>query len=182
MDPKKITIQKTLERTQIAAFLRLLATEIEGGSSEGLQDFGVDLHNFNKIKVGLVKRAGGQLELKLKIKDGAALKGAEEAATELEDASSNSYKLLKNKMSQTFKTIGRAVSEKRLPPAETVESFLREVEQMVSFPGFGDEYYDEFINLCRELERRYAEGKIEAVVELHGRILSQTKQCHRRYK
>lgn len=182
MDPKKITIQKTLERNQIADFLRLLASEIEGNSGEGLQDFGVDLHNFNKIKVGLVKRAGGQLELKLKIKDGVAFEPVTIAGNEFEAVSDSSYKLLKNQMSQSYKAIGCALKDKRLPPSETVDLFLKEAEQMISFPGFGDEYYGEFIGGCREFKDQCMKGNVEAVAELYGRITSLTKQCHRRYK
>ena len=181
MKPKRIKIQKTLETSQIADFLRLLASEIEGSGAGGLQDFGVDLHNFNKLKVDLVKREGGQLHLKLKIKDDAPLVKAKKPETEFEDIS-NTYRPLKKQLAKNFKAIGRTIEGKVLPPAELIETFIKEAEQVVSFTGFGDEYYDEFIKECHALNDEYLKKNIEGIKGHYSQIVSLTRECHRRYK
>jgi len=49
MGDKKIAIEKTLNANQIAAFLRLLADELEGETSGEPNEFGSQLHDFNKL-------------------------------------------------------------------------------------------------------------------------------------
>jgi|GEM_PF-5678839 len=182
MRRKKIKIEKTLEPDQIAAFLRRLAAEIDGSGGEGFNDYGVDLHNFNKLKVGLVKKEGGQFHLELKIKDKKTSDAEYEPEVEAEDFGESSYKSFKKKLAKNFKSIGRAIEEQLLPPAELIETFMNEAEQLVSYPGFGDEYYDSFMKECRSFKDQYLQKNMEGLAGQYGRILSIMKDCHRRYK
>lgn len=182
-EKKQIKIQKTLERSQIAAFLRMLATEIEDGSvaSDG-NEFGVDLHNFNKLKVRLVRQAGGQLHLKLNIKDGDSENDHSTVLEEFEDIADTRYKPLKKQMAATFKELARTLERNTVPSAQSVEMFLAQAEKMVSHPGFGDEHYDLFLKECRDFKRLCLAHDVAGASAQHVKITSLTKECHRRYK
>lgn len=180
---KQIKIEKTLESKQIAAFLRLLASEIEGTHDEELKNYGVDLHNFNKIKVGLVQHEGGQLHLTLKIKDrGNSTKTKGSLKEPFEDVAALKYRPLKKKLSATFKRVKKHIAADELPPPATIAAFLHEAREMVSFPGFGDDYYHEFSKACTALETAFQENDFATFKELTQKISSLKNTCHSRYK
>lgn len=71
------------------------------------------------------------------------------------------YKKLKKRMKKSFKELKKAAEEGALPAEETVNEFLQDSEQMVSFEGYGDEMYDEYIRHCEQFREAFGKGEIE---------------------
>ena len=182
MAEKKVEIQKTLEPRQVAAFLRLLADEIEGGRDDGLRGLGVSLHNFNRIKVGLVRQQGGHLTLKLKIRDSAPTEGAMPPAPVFEDLAETKYRPLKKQFRSTFAVIREAAQAGRVPSASDLESFLEEARLVVSYPGFGDEHYAPFVEACEAVREAGRSGDVQVFVNCVNRVVELKRACHQRYK
>jgi XXXCH domain-containing protein len=183
MSDKKVKIEKTLASDQIAAFLRLMADEIEGKGGESLREIGLDLHSFNKIKLGLIKSEGGQLTLTLKVKsDGRQSVDVSEKLKEFEDLAEMKYRPLKKIFNDTFRAMARAVTSQSLPAQSLVTDFLAQARAMVAYPGFGDDYYDQFSRTCEQLSTAFLAKDVTGFAEIFSRIAAQKKECHGRYK
>lgn len=183
MAHKKIKIEKTLESEEIAAFLRLMASEIEGKGAVAMKDLGVDLHSFNKIKLGLIKKEGGNLTLTLKVKKdrpkNVAAGGKQKA---FEDLAELKYRPLKKVLKATFAKMHKSIRAEALPTAFAVEDFMAQARAMVSYPGFGDDYYESFIASCNEFEKAFRKNDLAAVKEIFVKISELKTDCHKRYK
>ena len=187
MSKKEIKIEKELTSDQIADFLRLLADEVEGRTVMEKTDLDIDLHNFNKMKIGIVKSHGGGLSLKLKIKDKKSMKAPPRQPQKrrhppFEDVADLKYRPLKKQLNRTFKAIGDSLRKKELPPDPTMTTFMDEAKLMISYPGFGDDHYDRFHAACRDLQQAFKDGDRSRMAELHAHLNELKKQCHNRYK
>ena len=142
MKSKKISLEHTLSPEQTAAFLRAVADAIETGKNEKLSEYGFDLHDLKKMEVGL-KKHGIQMDMRLKIKyeeseksPGDTPKRKKKESPEETRSYSPSYKSLKKKMKKTFSALGASLKEDDIPDQKDVESFLKDSEKMVDFPGY----------------------------------------------
>ena len=92
------------------------------------------------------------------------------------------YIALKKRMREDFRSIRRSVKRDKLPSADAVTSFLDDSAKMVSFPGKGDEHYEEYMKLVSEFRKAW-EGKDIALLQKRVAELRQIKEaCHERYK
>ncbi len=180
MGDKKIVIDKTLDVNQIAAFLRLLADELEGKASAEPNEFGSQLHDFNKLKISLIKQEGGQLSLRLKVKDN---KQAVNAATmEFTDIAEQDYRPFKQRHKATFVELSSCAKQGELPGPDLLMRFMTESQQLIAFPGFGDTYYNDYKQACLALEQAVNAGSVPDFQEKLAVINAQKKACHRRFK
>ncbi|MBU0483712.1 MAG: GAK system XXXCH domain-containing protein [Proteobacteria bacterium] len=182
MDSKKIKIEKTLHREQIASFLRMMAAAIEGQGGDDLEDYGVDLHSFNKLKLGLVRQQGGQLTLTIKVKTSEITGMNKGNEMDFEDVAETKYRPLKKIIKASFNQIKTSVAENKLPAAAVLDEFLAQVKTMTSYQGFGDEYYGVFNEACRELKEAFRNKDLASFIDLCARVDNLHKECHARYK
>ena len=176
-----------LDEAALARFFREMADRLEGAAPDGPGTFGADPGDFFKLKLSLKREPGGYaVKMKAKPYDAAkaaAMPPAAGAETPTgTDAPKIKYKTLKKRMKGQFKAISESLAAGTPPPAAVAEAFLADSRRMIAYPGYGDEYYDEYDSFCvafREaLEREDPEGCRTAVREL-DRL---KKECHDRYK
>lgn len=180
MGGKKIAIDKTSDVKQIAAFLRLLADELEGKTNSEPNEFGNQLHDFNRLKISLIKQEGGQLSLRLKVKGG---KQADTGSTtEFTDIAEQEYRPFKQRYKVTFMELSACANQGALPSPEALARFMAESQQLISFQGFGDPHYNEYQQACLSLEQAVHDGSLPAFQEKLATINTLKKACHRRYK
>lgn len=177
MEGKKITLEKTLDTQQVAAFLRLLADELEGINSSESNDLGWQLHGFNKLKLGLIKKEGGHLSLRLKIKDLDTTPPAE-----FTDIAEQDYRPFKQLIKSTFAELASCAAQGHLPSPELLTHFMDQSRKLIAFPGFGDTYYDEYWQACQALEQVGNDGNLADFQKHIAAINTIKKSCHRRFK
>lgn len=176
MEEKKFTLEKTLDAHQVASFLRLLADELEGKNSPESNDLGWQLHGFNKLKIGLIRKEGGHLSLRLKIKDQVT------TPAEFTDVAEQNYKPFKQLMKSTFSELTACANQGRLPAADLLTRFMDQSRRLIAFPGFGDTYYDEYWQTCQALEQETNDGNIAGFQKQITAITAIKKSCHNRFK
>ena len=180
MGGKKITIEKTSDVEQIAAFLRLLADELEGKPSSEANEFGKQLHDFNKLKISLIKQEGGQLSLRLKVKDGRPTDTS--ASTEFADIAEQEYRPFKQRYKTTFAELTTCGNQGTLPPPDLLSRFMAESQQLLAFQGFGDPYYHDYQQACQSMQQAALDGSVSNFQEKLAAINTLKKACHRRFR
>ncbi len=196
MNHGEIKTEHHLEPQDLARLLRELADQADGDSSAGqataasrsdapiLGDIPMALDRLVKLELKL-KRQGAGWTAKLKIKQTAAAADANDEADpsrEEEVPRKEKYKRLKKRMDADFKVIRRAVHENRLPPAEVANRFLEDSTAMVTYPGFGDCFYEDYILACNRLRDSFTLGDLEAVRDAVARLREQETCCHDAFK
>ncbi|MBA3014613.1 MAG: GAK system XXXCH domain-containing protein [Proteobacteria bacterium] len=180
MEEKKITLEKTLDTKQVASFLRLLADELEGKSSFEGNEFGWQLHGFNKLKIGLIKKEGGHLSLRLKIKDSGTAPPA--PPSEFTDIAEQEYRPFKQIIKSTFALLTSCANQGRLPSPELLVNFMDQSRKLIAFKDFGDIYYDEYWQTCQAMEHEVNKGVLTGFQEKLAAITDLKKSCHHRFK
>jgi XXXCH domain-containing protein len=178
MGSKEVKIEKQLSVEDTGSFLQTLADALVAEPKVDLSSYGIDLHDFKKIKMDL-KKEGDLFGLKLKVKYSTpVLDGTREDA-----AAPMKYKTLKKQMKNSFKTLKTSIEGGSLPDKKTVEMFMQQAEMMVSFTdsGYGDEYYDEFIKLCHEFKQTFVDGDFDKIVTAFNGIDARKALCHDKY-
>ena len=186
MGEKKIVIDKTVDVSQTAAFLRLLANELEGKSSPDPDEYGRQLHDFNKLKLCLIKQEGGELSLRLKVKGASAGPSAPAAApsssAEFTDIVASEYRPFKQQLKNTFAELTTCVSGGQLPSPQLLARFMAQSQQLVSFKGLGDPYYSDYTQACQALAKAVESGDAATLQERLAAIQALKKSCHRRFR
>lgn len=186
MSAKEVKFEKVLSSKEAADFLRALAQEIESGSKDQLKEFDLEFDDLKKLKIE-IKRSGEQLHLKGKAK----LNQADEVETPAEAAAGEGkakaekplkYKTLKKRMEKSFKAISASLAKDALPAKDAVDSFVADSERMVSYPGFGDEYYEEYSKVCVQFNVAFENSDLTALKEKCAELAAVKKLCHDRYK
>ncbi len=172
MRRKKIHIERNLDTEQVAGFLRALADEIEGRCPSSLEQYGIDLQDFQKIKVGLRKGETGELILKIKVRG---------SRPEKKRHGSLSYKHLKKRMKATFSLLGGEITAGAVG-GDLLAAFLEDARQMISFPGYGDEFYEEFSDHCDALADAHKNGDMAGMRAAFTGLARCKKDCHDRFK
>nr|MBF0223081.1 GAK system XXXCH domain-containing protein [Desulfobulbaceae bacterium] len=92
------------------------------------------------------------------------------------------FRPLKKDLHHWFKQLRYATESGKLPDLKTVEQFLAGVTLMVSYPGFGDEFYSSFKAACDSLLPLLKSGDINSFEKQITTIHDLKKQCHLRFK
>ena len=178
MGSKEVKIEKHLSTEDTGSFLCTLADILTGRSHGEDSSPGIDLQDFKKIKMDL-RKEGELLSLKLKVKYSSPVleSGAEDTGAPMK------YKSLKKQIKSTFKTIKASIEGGSLPGADVVETFMQQAELMVSYTarGYGDEYYDEFMNLCRKFRQVFEDGDLDKLVTAYNALDARKALCHDKY-
>lgn len=170
-------IDRFLKKEEVPDFLRELAEAMENG--EG--DLGC-ASEFRKIKVR-VKDEYGQVSLRVKIKSAdECAPGFEEDAEGSAKSSRPRYKDLKDRMGDSFKVIFKMIHQGKVPPRAAVEEFLEDSRLMVTYTGYGDPYYDVYIEACDVFARAYESGDIVELNKAVDVLVHQKGHCHAKYK
>ncbi len=137
------------------------------------------------------KAAGGGWTLKIKIKaDPPAEPTAPEAGAD-EPSSGPApvkppikYKPLKKRMKSSFKEIGEALEQQKLPEPEILNGFLSDSERMMAFAGkkYGEPDYPAYREACRQLADAYEARNWTAFKDGYARLEQLKKDCHKAYK
>ncbi|QJB57446.1 GAK system XXXCH domain-containing protein [Pseudodesulfovibrio sp. zrk46] len=170
-------INKFTEISDIAAFLRDFADAIENG---GANEFAC-VDDFKKIKI-VVKKEFGQIQLKAKVRTNETC--VEPSITE--DAQSSApvkpdYKILKKQMRSSFKVLVKMIHDNQLPPKEAVDSFLKDSALMVTYPGYGDEYYESYSLTCEALKKAFEANDMDALHKAVDALIHEKSRCHAQY-
>lgn len=167
-----IQIKKTVDAKELAAFFCDLADAVENGGKGDL----AGVKEFGKIKIS-VKNEFGQISLKAKIKPSKPC----DVETEKKSHDTPKYKHLKKRMKSSFKLLVKMIHDNQVPPKEAVHSFLEDSKLMVSYPGYGDEYYDDYTKACEVFKMAFESGDVS---KMHGPIdflVHEKSRCHAKY-
>lgn len=167
-----MTIGKYLTAEELAAFFRQLADAVENG---GRDEFAC-VDDFRKIKIS-VKNEYGQISLKAKFKS------AGPCAPEDGDGGTAKpkYKDLKKRMRGSFKILVKMVHDGAFPPREAVDAFLADAALMVTYPGYGDEYYESFTSVCAEFKAAHDSGDLAGMHAAVDKLVHEKSRCHAKY-
>ena len=169
-----MSISRYLDPKELAAFLRDLADAVENG---GHDEFAC-VDDFRKIKVG-VRNEYGQIHLKAKFK------AARPCGPDLFDADGQpvkpEYKELKKRMRASFRILVKMTHDGVMPPGEAVDAFLADSALMVTYPGYGDEFYESYTAVCQELKDAYESGEIERMHAAVDKLVHEKSRCHAKY-
>jgi XXXCH domain-containing protein len=169
-----MTISKYLDPKELAGFFRDLADAVENG---GHDEFAC-VDDFRKIKV-VVKNEYGQIGLKAKFK---ASKPCEpEVVGEDGEVVKPKYKDLKKRMRGSFKMLVKMAHDGQMPPKEAVDAFLADSALMVTYPGYGDEYYESYGKACAELKAAFESGELERMHSAVDTLVHEKSRCHAKY-
>jgi XXXCH domain-containing protein len=168
-------IDRYTDTQGLAAFLRGLADAVEQGGGDEY----ACVNDFKKMKIS-VKREFGQIALKAKFKS-ASQCSAEEGGVEAVPGGLPRYKSLKKRMKESFKIIFTMIHDGTMPPDEAVLSFLADSALMVTYPGYGDEFYPAYTEACRAFEAAYKAGDMARLNETVDALAHQKGHCHAKY-
>ena len=180
MDENKITIKKAVDANQAAAFLRLLADELEGKGTSVSNESGVQLHDFNKLKIALIKQAGGQLALTFKVKD--HQHESLVASQKFTDIAERDYRPFKQEMKATFSQLTACASQATLPSPELLAQFMTQSQRLITFKEFGAPFFHDYWQACLAMEQAAKGQDARAFQERMAAIQALKKECHQRFK
>ena len=96
--------------------------------------------------------------------------------------SKTGYKTLKKRMKKTFASILRNAANYQLPTQKEMDSFINDSQAMVEFPGYGDEYYQEYMNRVWEMQEAFRQNDARELMYKAQEMNQLQKDCHKRYK
>lgn len=180
-----------LDEQGLARLFREMADRLEGKEPVNGEEFGVSTGEFFKLKLG-VKRELDGYGVKVKVKPWqpreapaggpASDPASPEAAAPGAKGGLPKYKSLKKRMKGQFKAIYDRLLNDALPDAAVVEAFLADSKLMIAYPGYGDEFYDEYDTLCLGFREAFERGDLAACKTAAQELNRIKKDCHDRYK
>ena len=173
-DDMKIEI--ILQADEVAVLLKALAGGFRHAiAPEALKAFAPHLEACTKLELS-IKQLGGMAELKLKAK-GVAAPGAPGEA-EAHDPKSDSYKAIKKRMKTSFKFLQHSVAALTLPPAEIVDSFLKDSLAMCAHPDRGPADYGPYLDILNSFKKACDDKDRAAVAQALEALNASKKSCH----
>lgn len=169
---QKIKNSWHLSRSEAADLLLKLAETIEDGSDEVI-GYGISLAELTKFKLKIELGSDDTLEVKFTGK-GVKVEGP--------DVRSEGYSSLKKRMQIYFKALRESAAKAELPSREIVAVFLADSEKMLTFSGFGDEFYPAYAELCARLRAACDSEDMGELATVVMALDQAKKSCHDRYK
>jgi len=162
----------------LPAFFRALADAMEHGNSTEYPD----ISGFKKFKI-TGKNEFGQVAVRVRFKSADACDTLEESETceACRTSCMPKYKHLKKRMKSSFRLIFKTIHDGQPPPAAAVESFLADSELMITYPGYGDEYYARYAQACEAFRDAFAAGDMDAMGRAVDAIAHEKNRCHATY-
>jgi XXXCH domain-containing protein len=81
-----------------------------------------------------------------------------------------------------FKALRESVAAGVMPSREIVSVFLSDSEKMLSYPGYGDEFYADYAQLCLRLREVVDAEDLTGTGDVIKALAEAKKNCHARYK
>lgn len=171
-------IEKYLEVDELPDFLRDLANAIENGDTG---EFAC-AEDFKRFKLA-AKNEFGKISVRAKFKSARECGPPPELLVDAETGEpvKPRYSHLKKRMKSSFRMITGMVHEGVIPPEEAMGSFLADSALMVTYPGYGDEYYDEYIAACDELKAAFDAKDVARLKASVVELAKQKGRCHAKY-
>lgn len=177
--------EKSCSMAEAAEILKAAGAALETGGTLDIDGQAVDMKDCAKLKLGL-KKKGETVTVKLEVKSGAAAgEEGEEDDEEKDDVKKSpapSYKKLKKRMGEDFKSIGKALDAGAPMSPEAVPRFLEDAAAMTGFPGKGDEFYDDFRKDCDAFRDAIQSADAGRTADAYAALKDRKKQCHGIYK
>ncbi len=167
-----------LSRAEAADLLRRVADTLETGSGE-VEHYGISLAELIKFKIKIDLDATESMEVKFTGK-GAKVCGGEESCGS--SGVCEKYSSLKKRMQVYFKALRESVTAGVMPSREIVSVFLSDSEKMLAYPGYGDEFYPAYADICRRLREAVDAEDLAGAGAAIGELAEARKNCHARYK
>ncbi len=169
-----VKISQFTTRKELADFLHKLAQALKTGGEEEL----ACVDDFKKIKIS-AKDEFGQICLKVRIK-------SEVPCEDFTDETGQTtgkpkYKTLKKRMKSSFKLLLKMIHENQMPPRAAIDSFLEDSELMVTYPGYGDDYYDDYIRACSAFKAACDAEDLARMHETIDALVHEKSRCHAKY-
>lgn len=167
-----------LSRSEAADLLRKLADTLEDGS-DSVEPYGISLAELIKFKIKIDMGVDDALEVKF------TGKGPKVCGTDLCCGSGvvcESYASLKKRMQVYFKALRDSVARAEMPSREIVAVFLSDSEKMISYQGYGDEFYPAYAALCAKLHEAFDAENLAEIAAVVAELAQARKACHERYK
>lgn len=169
-------IFRQVEQKDLPTFFRELADALENG---GTDEFAC-VDDFKKFKIK--GRADfGQVVLKMKFQSEQECSAPFDVECETRGEIKPEYKDLKKRMKSSFRMLVKMIHDGEEPPREAVESFLTDSAFMVSYPGYGDEYYDIYTEACAAFKDAYESGDISRMHTAIDALVHEKGRCHAKY-
>ncbi len=92
-----------------------------------------------------------------------------------------SYGSLKKRMKKSFKSIMYALHESTWPSMVDIDDFLRDSEEMVRYPGKGDEFYPAYSEALTAFADAVRRQDLEAAFQGAHLLNTLKTQCHKKY-
>jgi len=84
-------------------------------------------------------------------------------------------------MRSTFKMLVNMIHDGTVPPREAVDSFLDDSALMITYPGYGDEFYESYATACAAFKTAYEAADIEKMHETIDVLVHEKSRCHAKY-
>ncbi|MFP4315885.1 MAG: GAK system XXXCH domain-containing protein [Desulfovibrionales bacterium] len=172
-------VERLIPEGDLPQFFRELADQME---AKGKPNWAASvlLQDFTKLKIS-IKEEYGQYQVKVKCKAlvDETVKPRDSAAI---SRGKPGYSELKKRMKRSFKVLFTMIHDGKIPPQSAMENFLADAELMIDYPGYGDEYYDEFRHACRDFAAAYQTGNPARLHEAWDRLDQIKSHCHNRFK
>ena len=141
---------------------------------------------FRKMEVS-IKHESGRFSVKVKTRfpdhgSGQPTESQTLDKTDKDRSDRPKYKHLKKRMQRRFKEIKSALAAKTFPSNECVTEFLQDSELMVSYPGYGDDHYESYKQLCRQFQTAFTERDLQKLEQSFLRLKRSKSDCHDHYK
>lgn len=171
-------ISKHMEIEELPAFFRELADAIENGG-EGEFACVDDMFKF-KIKGN---HEFGKIKIRAKFKTNMECQPPADLVAEdgTVTPAKPKYKDLKKRMRSSFNMLLKMIHDGEMPPDAAVVSFLEDSELMVSYPGYGDEFYESYTNACNDFKAAYEAKDMEKMHEAIDVLIHEKSRCHAKY-
>ena len=150
------------------------------GPESGAELAGLPLGSVSKLKLGIKRTAQG-FECKVKAK--VAGSAEELAGLELpaDAAGKPKYKSLKKRMKSTFKAVTLALLAGEMPSETLVAGFVEDSRLMVTYPGYGDEFYPAYLEAVEALDAAFQAKDLEGLRKAALELSRLKSECHERY-
>jgi len=167
-----------LSRSEAADLLRKVADTLEEGGDD-VSGFGISLAELVKFKIKIDLDVEDAMEVKFTGKGAKVCGGNQPCGS---GVVCESYSGLKKRMQIYFKALRDSVAKAEMPSREIVSVFLSDSEKMLTFHGYGDEFYPAYATLCERLRAAVDAESLAETAAVVGELAQARKDCHARYK
>ncbi|MFH0996464.1 MAG: GAK system XXXCH domain-containing protein [Pseudomonadota bacterium] len=159
--------------------LKDISDSVSSIQTEPAEKYAIDFSRLKKLKLS-IKTESGQTSVKCMIaygRDTGTLTNSPDAPQPTGDKPD--FNVLKKRMDKIFKIIGDRLKAGELPSSLETDLFCRNAELMITYAGYGDNMYGDFLNLVVEFENAFRRSSIRDCREKFDAIRTMKTRCHK---